>query len=305
MSYVVPGVAPPAEGGRVQSISNSSRLPSPAPPNHPRLPPPHSNPVTFARPDTLPLHQNLESGRPIPGLPDPQQIPPSQGHGQDLRQPPFYHSNQNGQPLGPPPPPQSPVNSLGYSVPVFGQLQDPTGQVIGLVHRGSFTVAGYTDAGRTVRQPSPGHPHMSPQVYPQTQPQVHPQAPPQMNPQIPPLVHPQMPPQTQTQGQMLMNWSTPPGPPPPYLGPGLAPGEPIPGINQSGPSTTRRGASRTSGSFVALQPRSSRLYPNQDQEGDGIGLDVQPASRREATGRAPTRANPARKARPTQLRESD
>ena len=42
------------------------------------------------------------------------------------------------------------------------------------------------------------------------------------------------------QGPVPMNWGPPPGPPPPYLGLGLAPGEPMPGRNQAGPSMVQR-----------------------------------------------------------------
>ena len=302
----MPGVVPPAgDGAGGQPTSNPNHLlpserPLNAPPNHLQPPPSHSDPITFAHPNGPPLQQGLEHGRPMPGFPNTQKIPPSQGQGRDSGQPPL---DQNGQSLGPPP--RCPVHPLGHSVPIFGQLQDPRGQVVGLVHRGSFTVSGYTSAGPSVRQLPPGYPHMPPQMYPEMQPHVHPQMPPQVNPQIPAHVHPQMPPQTQTQDPVPTNWGAPPGPPPPYFGPGLAPGEPMPGMNRAGPSTTQRRASRTSGTVAVLQQRSLRSYSNEGQEDDGIGLDVRPVPRREATGRAPTRANPARKARPTQFSESD
>ena len=62
------------------------------------------------------------------------------------------------------------------------------------------------------------------------------------DPQMHPRVHcPQpMPPQMKMQGLVPMNWGPPPGPPPPYLGLGLAPGEPMPGRNQAGPSMVQR-----------------------------------------------------------------
>ena len=309
VSHAMPGVMPPVEGGGGgQPTSNSNHLPSPEqplniPPNHARLPPSHPDSAIFTDPNTQRLQQNPENGRHAygSGHPNPQRIPLPQD--QDPRQPPFYPIDRNGQPLNPPP--LHPVHPLSHSVPVFGQLQDRMGQVIGLVHRGSFTLSGYADADPSVRQLPPGCPHMPPQMYPPVRPQVHPQMPPQMNPQIHPRVHPQMPPQMQTQGPVPMNWGPPPGPPPPYLGPGLAPGEPIPGRNQAGPSTVQRRASETPGTSLVSQSRSSRSHPNEGQEGDGIGLDVQTVSRRGTTGRAPTRANPARKARPTQLYESD
>jgi len=281
-------LVPPAEGGGGYSTSNSDRLPpSEQPldvqPHYPRQPPPHSDPVS--------------------GYPSYQQTPPCKGHGPG--QPPLHPFDMNGQSLNPPPPPQYIVPHLGHSVPVFGRLQDPMGQVIGLVHRGSFTVPGCTGAGPSVRQLPPGYPHVPPQMYPQMQPPVHPQMPPQMNPQMPPQVYPQMPPQMQMRGPMPMNWDGPPGPPPPYPGQVFAPGEATVGTNRAGPSTTGRRTSRTSGTRAPSQPRGSGLDLNEGQGGDDGGLDVPPISRREATGRASTRANPSRRARPTQLRESD
>jgi len=281
---------PPAEY-RGRPTPNSGRLPPveqphDVPPNHPRQPP--------SRPDPAPAH------------PIPQRIPTSQG--QCPEKPPLHPLNMNGQPLchpHPPPPPQLLVPRLGHSVPVFGQLQNPMGQVIGLVHRGSFTVPGRAGAGPSVRQLPPGYPHMPPQMYPQMQPRVHQQIPPHMNPQIPPHAYPQIQPQMQMRGPIPMHWGGPPGPPPPYSGPGITSGEPTFGVNQSGPPTTERRTSGSSGTRATSQPGGTELDPSGGQEDDDAELDALPISRREAAGRVPTRANPARRARPTQLRESD
>ena len=286
------GPAPSAGGGGGEpSASNHGRLPPPEQPHNvpPNRSQPRPGPVTFAGPDAPPLQQDSGNGGPIPGHPDTRQIPPSQGQGQSQGpgQPPFLYFHQNGQPMNPPHP---------IPVPVFGRLYGQMGQAVGPVRRGSFTVSARMDVGPGVRQLPPGYlMTYPPPGYPQMQ---HPQMPPQMNPQIPPHAHPQMPPQMQTQGPMPMNWGAPPGPPPPYSGPSQGSGEPAPGTNQAGSSTNQRGASRTSGTFAVLQDS------NEGPEDDCTELDGS-VPRREATGRAPTRANPARKARPTRLCESD
>ncbi|KAF9647423.1 hypothetical protein BDM02DRAFT_2700656 [Thelephora ganbajun] len=270
ISYEAPGLAPSVGGGGGR-LSLSEQLHS-APPNH------------------------LQPSLPHPGHPDAQRIPPSQGRGQASVQPLFHHFDRNGQPLNPPPPPlQCPLHSLPHPVPVFSQLHDRMGQVVGLVRQGSFVLAKRTGAGPSVRQlpPETTQPLMyRPPMYPQMQSQAH--------LRIPPQVYPQMPPQMQMQipRPVPMDWVAPQGPPPPYPGPGPAPGGPTSESNQAGPSTTRGRASRTSGTSAALDP-------NDGPGDDGIGSDARPISRREVTGRRPTRTNPARKARPKQLYESD
>jgi len=291
----------PGDSDGEPSTSNCGRLPPPeqphnVPQNCSQPPQPYPGPVTFTGPNAPPPQQNSENGGPVPGHPNTQQIPPSQGQGPG--QPSFLHFHQIGQPLNlPPPPPRYPFPPLPRSVPVFGQLHGQMGQVTGLVHQGFFNLSPRIGPGLGARQLPPGYlTAYPPPMYPQMQPRMH--------PHMPPHVYPQMPPQMQTQGPTPMNWGAPPGPPPPYPGPDLGPGEPTPGTNQTGPSTTQRRTSRASGTFADLRPRSLQ-DTNEGPKDDGTVSDVRPVPRPEATGRVPTRANPTRKARPTRLCESD
>ena len=241
--------------------------------NYLRPSPPHPGPVTFASPNPPPLLRNSVDGGPGSGHPDTQ-ILPSQGQGRVPGQPPCHHLGQNGQPVNHFPPPRYLFPPLPHSIPVFGQLHDPVGQTVGLVHQGSYSLSTNVNMGPGPRQLPPGWHHTT--MYR-------------------PLMYPQIRPQVQMQGPVPMNWN---GPPPPYPEPGLAPGRPTPRTNQAGPPTNLR---RTSGT----QPQNPRLDPGCRPGDDGTGLSVRPAPRRESTGRGPTRTNPPRKARPTKLCESD
>jgi hypothetical protein len=245
-------------------------------------------------------HKTLANHRPVSGYPTTQQTPPPRSLVQGPGQPTYYHFDPSGRPFMHPLPPQYPFPPFPHPVPVFSQVHGPTGHVVGLVRRGSFSLPGRTDAG-------PGLPHVppgwaqpqtyQPSGYPRMQPQVHPQMQPQRIPQVPPQFHHQIPPHP-----MPMNWGAPPGPPPPYQGPLLTSGGPTPGTYQTDPSTGRRDP-RTSGTFAIPQSQTLRMDPNDRTEHDGSGLNVPPVPARGKVGNGPTRANPPRKARPKDLSE--
>lgn len=292
VSFGILGQALPAEeAGRGPTTSSPSRIHTPeqpygAPPNH--QPSAQPGPVTSTGPNTLSPQQN---GEPIMRRhSDTQQIPPSQNQ---IRGPTFRHLGQNGQPvISPPLPSQRQFPPFPHSVPVFGPLHDRTGQVVGLVHQGSFSVSERSSAGPGIGQMPPRraqagmYPHP---VYPQTQPRAPSQIVPQMLPQVPPRM----------QGPMPMNWGAQPGPPPPYPEPTLASREPRPG--QAGPSMIQRRVSETS----AMSRPQMRVDQDDEAGDDGSGSDVWPFSARGRAGSGPTRMNPPRKARPKDLSESD
>ena len=171
-----------------------------------------------------------------------------------------------------PPPPQLPFPfpPLPYSVLVFGQAHDWMGRTVGLAQRNSAPLSAGRDMGPGARQILPGWPYpvvlQSPMYLP-TRPQVYPQTSFQMNPQMSPQMDPQISPQMQMRGPVPTNLGAPSGPPPPYSGPSLAPGEPV-------PTTNRRQTPRTSRTSASPQPRSLRSDPNDGPENDGTGLDV-------------------------------
>lgn len=236
------------------------------------------------------LHMIQANHRPVSGHPATQQILPSQGQFRGPGQPILHSFDPNGRPLMHPIPP--------HPVPVFSQLHDRTGHVVGLVRRGSFSLSEPTGPGLGVRRVPPGwtqSPTHQPQVHPQMQSQARPRIPPRPIQQTPSQFNQQISSQITRQGSMPMNWSESPGPPPPYPGPiYLTPGEPTPRTNR---------VSRTFGTSTIPQPQTLPEEPNEGPEHDGNGLSVPPVPGRERMGNGPTRANPPRKARPKDLSE--
>lgn len=200
------------------------------------------------------------------------------------------------------PPPQRPFPFITFprSVLIFDQPHDRMGRTVGFAYRSSVTLSTSRDMGPGARQLLPGWPYpvvLQSSVHLQTRTQMHPQTSFQMNPRIPPRINPQISPQMQTRGPVPTNLGTPSEPPPPYPGPSLAPGEPMSVTNRAGPSTDRQQTPRTSRIPAAPQLRSLRSDSDDVPENNGAGLDV--GGEGEAAGRARTRTEPPRKARPT------
>lgn len=271
-----------------QPISKHRRLHSPQQlhnlqPSYSQPPlPPHPDPLTIAGPNTSVLHQNVGNRGLAPGHPNTQQTPLSQV----LGRPPPHHLYQNDQRMNPPP--------LPDPIPTFCQFRYQMGRTVAYPYLNPCTFSMGMSIGPSARRLPPGLPRpvMAYQhpMYPPIRPRVCPRAPPQMNPQVPP--------QTQIGNPTAAEQSAPSGPPPPYPGPDAVPEKPKPEATRATPPTSRRRASRASGTSVVLG-----LNLDYGPEDGGTGLHDTPVLRRETTGRGPTRANPPRKARPTNLTE--
>lgn len=140
-----------------------------------------------------------------------------QGPGQ-----PVYHHVVRG---------SAPYPVLPSSIPVFGPLHDRTGQVVGLVHHGSFTLR--SGANSSVRQALPP-------VYPPTQSQPSHRVQPQIA-------------TAQSQVPMVRR-TVSGGPPPPYPGFVPVPGEYPRRASQTGPSL--------------MQTRAGRIFEDDDDRSD-------------------------------------
>lgn len=268
-------------------------------------PPPHPDPLTTAGPNTSVPYQNLGHRGLTPGHTNAQQTPPPHGQGRVPGRLPPHHSYQNGQRMNPPP--SRPFPPLPDPILTFGQFHHQMGQTVGYPYWNTCTFSAGTSIGPSIRRLPPGWPHpvmvYQHPMYPQIRPQVYPRAPPQMNPQVPTQINPQMPPRTQTGDPTAAERSVPSGPLPPYPGPDMVIEEPAPETTRATPPTNRRQTCRAPGTSTILRPRSPRPDLDHDPEDEGTGLDVTPVQRREATGSGPTRTNPPRKARPTNMTE--
>ncbi|KAF9785201.1 hypothetical protein BJ322DRAFT_817481 [Thelephora terrestris] len=214
------------------------------------------------------LHNLPPHTRPVPGQPvSQQQVLLSQARVQGPGQPyPDPNAGPRMRPLAPP-------QRFHPPMPVFSQLHNGAGRVVGLVHQGTYSFADRSDSGYGVER-------VPPPMYPQTRAQM----PPQMIAQARLQGYPQMPPEMMASGPMPITQGAPP---PPYE-------------TQAGPPVAPRRASFAGGS-LASQPQPSRTDSNDDSEEDGSRSDPPYVPGRDRSGSAPARANPSRKARPKDL----